>query len=64
MQLLDPGPLQTSSQGAPGLRTSSQDAVGGVRVQTEAGLSSGCLGDDTNAAAAATLIKVDHEEEL
>ncbi|XP_023257156.1 protein TALPID3-like [Seriola lalandi dorsalis] len=68
VKLLDPCPLQTSSQDASGLRSSSHDAVGVSGVQMEAGLSSGCLGDGTNAAAAAAaaavavaapLIKVD-----
>ncbi|XP_044022437.1 protein TALPID3 isoform X2 [Siniperca chuatsi] len=74
VQLLDSGPLQTSSQDAPGLRTSSQDAPGlrtssqdapGVAgVQMEAGLSSGCPGDATNAAtAAAALIKAQSDME-
>ncbi|KAM7376586.1 hypothetical protein PAMP_006310 [Pampus punctatissimus] len=51
VQLLDPGPLQgtTSSQDAPAVRPSSQDIVD---VQTETQLSSGRLGDATNAAAA------------
>ncbi|XP_067469523.1 protein TALPID3 isoform X4 [Thunnus thynnus] len=62
VQLLDPGPLQstTSSQDAPGLRPGSQDAPGlragsqdAVGVQTEAELSPGRPGDATNAAAAA-----------
>ncbi|KAM8737768.1 protein TALPID3 isoform 3-T3 [Acanthopagrus schlegelii] len=58
VQLLDQRPVQTSSQGAPGLTTGRQDAVRVADVQTEAGLSSGCLGDDTNASAsAAALIK-------
>ncbi|XP_030299478.1 protein TALPID3 isoform X2 [Sparus aurata] len=58
VQLLDQRPVQTSSQGAPGLTTCSQDAVRVAGVQTEAGLSSGCLGDDTNASSsAAALIK-------
>lgn len=46
VQLLEPRPLQTSSQ----------DEVGVVGVQTEVGLLSGFPGDDTNKAAA--LIKV------
>lgn len=59
VQLLDQRPVQTSSQGAPGLTTGRQDAVRVADVQTEAGLSSGCLGDDTNASSsAAALIKV------
>ncbi|XP_018530313.2 protein TALPID3 isoform X3 [Lates calcarifer] len=53
VKLLDPGPLQNSSQDPPGLRSNSQDAAGVAGVQVEAGLSSGCLGDATNAAAAA-----------
>lgn len=60
VQLLDQQPVQTSSHGAPGLRTCSQDAVRVAGVQTEAGLSSGCLGDDTNvSSSAAALMKVD-----
>lgn len=67
MKLLGPGPLQTSSRDAPVLRPGSQDAAGVAGVQMEAGLSSGRLGDATNAAAAAAaavaaaapLIKVD-----
>lgn len=46
MQLLEPGPLQTSPQ----------DEVGVVGVQTEVGLLSGFPRDDANEAAA--LIKV------
>ncbi|KAF1375289.1 hypothetical protein PFLUV_G00238060 [Perca fluviatilis] len=58
VQLLDPGPLQTSYQDAPGPSTSSQDAVGVAGVQMEAGLPSGRLGDATNAAAAAAAAAV------
>ncbi|XP_039993381.1 protein TALPID3 [Xiphias gladius] len=53
VKLLGPGPLQTSSRDAPVLRPGSQDAAGVAGVQMEAGLSSGRLGDATNAAAAA-----------
>ncbi|KAM7403958.1 hypothetical protein PAMA_004394 [Pampus argenteus] len=57
VQLLDPGPFQgtTSSQDAPAVRPSSQDVVG---VQTDAQVSSGHLGDATNAAAAAAAAAV------
>ena len=51
MTLLDLGPVQTSPQDAPGLRSSPQDAEGVAGGQVEAGLSSGHLGDATNAAA-------------
>lgn len=73
MQLLDPGPLRTSSQDASGPTPSSQDALGVTDVQTQVGPSSGCPGDATNAAAAAAaaavtaaapLIKVYLEQEL
>ncbi|XP_078133819.1 uncharacterized protein LOC144535301 isoform X2 [Sander vitreus] len=52
VQLLDPGPLQTGSQDAPGPSTSSQGAVG------VAGVPSGCHGDATNTAAAAAAAAV------
>ncbi|XP_049917868.1 protein TALPID3 isoform X6 [Epinephelus moara] len=58
VQLLDPEPLRTSSQDAPAPSTSSKDAVGVAGVQVEAGLSSGCLRDATNAAAAAAAAAV------
>ncbi|XP_073340428.1 protein TALPID3 isoform X3 [Pagrus major] len=50
-----PGP-RTSSQDAPGPRTSSQDAVRVAGFQKEAGPSSGCLGDDTNASSSAAAL--------
>uniref|UniRef100_A0AAQ6IIY5 Protein TALPID3 n=1 Tax=Anabas testudineus TaxID=64144 RepID=A0AAQ6IIY5_ANATE len=65
VQLLDPGQLQNpkspqddsslriSSRNVPGQGTSSQNALGVARVQMEAGMSSGHLGDGTSAAAAA-----------
>lgn len=75
VQLLDPGQLHNpkspqddsslriSSRNVPGQGTSSQNALGVARVQMEAGMSSGHLGDGTSAAAAAAaavapLIKV------
>lgn len=53
MQLLDPEPVQSTAnpQDDPGLRTSSQDVPAGVQMEAE--LSSGHLGDTTNAAAVA-----------
>ncbi|XP_029349334.1 protein TALPID3 isoform X2 [Echeneis naucrates] len=53
LKLLDPGPVQTSSKDASGLRSSSQDALSLAGDQTEAVLSTGRFGDVTNAAAAA-----------
>ncbi|XP_026164190.1 protein TALPID3 isoform X2 [Mastacembelus armatus] len=58
VQLLDPGPLQNKSQGAPDLRTSSKDALGAPGVQVEPGLSAGCQGDNSNAAASAAAAAV------
>ncbi|XP_076605677.1 protein TALPID3 isoform X2 [Chaetodon auriga] len=57
VQLLDRGPLQTGSQGAPGLRINSQDAAGVARVRAEAPLSAGRPADDTDVAAAGHPVK-------
>ncbi|CAJ1074934.1 protein TALPID3 isoform X6 [Xyrichtys novacula] len=57
VQLLDPGLLQTSSQGDPVPTTGSQDAVGVSGVQMEAGLPSGSPGDASVTAAAVPLFR-------